>query len=196
MAGAQAPGEGGAGPSAYGRWGPLAVPPESLEAAVGLTAHAVAGTLAVLVLASTTPMVDLLAALRRLRVPDACVEVASLTYRLLFVLMDAVRSIREAQAGRLGYHGPRAGRRVAVLLGPERCRPRDLHGRLPLHRPPRAGEGGVRTGRLRPQLPARALQHLLEGGDASTFRYILIGALVLALLVASSMAVSTLGGGS
>ena len=65
--GAQAPGEGGAGPSAYGRWGPLAVTPESLEAAVGLTAHAVAGTLAVLVLASTTPMVDLLAALRRLR---------------------------------------------------------------------------------------------------------------------------------
>ncbi|MTB71204.1 cobalt ECF transporter T component CbiQ [Arsenicicoccus cauae] len=114
--GAQEATQGGAGPSAYWRWGPLAVTPESLAAAAGLTAHAVAGTLAVLVLASTTPMVDLLASARRVRVPDACVEIAALTYRLLFVLLDSVRSIREAQSGRLGYHGRRAALRSAGML--------------------------------------------------------------------------------
>lgn len=101
---------------AFVRWGPVALTPASVEASLGLTAHAIAGTLAVLVLASTTPMVDLLSGLRRLRVPDACVEVAALTYRLLFVLMDAVRDIREAQTGRLGYDGYRTSLRSAGAL--------------------------------------------------------------------------------
>ncbi|AKT52740.1 cobalt ABC transporter permease [Arsenicicoccus sp. oral taxon 190] len=108
---------GSAGPTAgWARLGPLVVTPDSAAAALGLTAHAVAGTLAVLVLASTTPMVDLLTAMRRLRVPDACVEVASLTYRLLFVLMEAVHAIRESQRGRLGYQGWRSSLRSAGML--------------------------------------------------------------------------------
>lgn len=180
--GAQAPGEGGAGPSAYGRWGPLAVTPESLEAAVGLTAHAVAGTLAVLVLASTTPMVDLLAALRRLRVPDACVEVASLTYRLLFVLMDAVRSIREAQAGRLGYHGRRASLRSAgMLTAAVLTRSWDRARRM---------EEGLAGRGYESALVTLPREQRRSGG------FVAVSLVVLALLVASSMAVSMLGGGS
>lgn len=84
-------------------WGPFSLAPESVERAAGLVVHGLAGCACLLLLATTTPMADLLAAARRARVPDACVEVASLMYRLVFVLLESVRQIREAQTSRLGY---------------------------------------------------------------------------------------------
>jgi cobalt/nickel transport system permease protein len=36
-------------------------------------------------------------------VPAAVTEVASVTYRLLFVLLDSLRAIREAQTARMGH---------------------------------------------------------------------------------------------
>jgi cobalt/nickel transport system permease protein len=36
-------------------------------------------------------------------VPEAVVEVASIVYRLLFVLLDSLHTIREAQTARMGY---------------------------------------------------------------------------------------------
>jgi len=70
----------------------------------------------VLLLATTTPMADLLPALRRLRVPSAVVEVASVTYRLLFVLLESLSTIREAQAARMGYSTWRRSWRSSGLL--------------------------------------------------------------------------------
>lgn len=90
--------------------------PEGIAMAGGLLGRGVAGTLGLLVLATTTPMVDLLAALRRARVPDACVEVAGLIYRLLFVLLDSTRTISEAQHARLGYVSRRAAMRSSAAL--------------------------------------------------------------------------------
>lgn len=84
------------------RWGPLLVGPDGLRTAVHLVAHSLAGTSALLLLATTTPMVDLLAWLRRLRVPDALIEISSLTYRLLWILLAAALTIHEAQVARLG----------------------------------------------------------------------------------------------
>ena len=43
------------------------------------------------------------ARLHRLGVPAAVSEVASLTYRLLFLLLSTARSVREAQAARMGF---------------------------------------------------------------------------------------------
>ncbi|MGY1733603.1 cobalt ECF transporter T component CbiQ [Geodermatophilus sp. SYSU D01045] len=77
--------------------------PDAAERAGALVGHSVAGGAAVLLLATTTPMTDLLAALRRLRVPAAVVEVAGVTYRLLFVLLESLRTIREAQTARMGH---------------------------------------------------------------------------------------------
>jgi cobalt/nickel transport system permease protein len=77
--------------------------PDAAAQAGALIGHALAGGAAVMLLATTTPMSDLLPALRRLRVPAAVVEVASVTYRLLFVLLESLRTIREAQAMRMGY---------------------------------------------------------------------------------------------
>lgn len=103
------------GTDEWWRLGPFSLGPSRAVQAAELVAHAVAGTLALMVLATTTPMVDLLTWSRRLHLPEPLVEVASLTYRLLWVLLATTLTIREAQAARLGDApiGPGAlGRRL------------------------------------------------------------------------------------
>ena len=106
---------GGGHVDALAAWGPLAVSPASLAHALDVLAHGVAGTSALMVLATTTPMIDLLTWLRRLRVPDPLIEVASLTYRLLFVLLDTAVGLHDAHTNRLGGTATRRRRwRVAA----------------------------------------------------------------------------------
>jgi cobalt/nickel transport system permease protein len=83
--------------------GGLGWAPGAAARAGELVGHSLAGGAAVLLLAATTPMTDLLDALRRLRVPAAVVEVAGVTYRMLFVLLHSLRTIREAQTARMGH---------------------------------------------------------------------------------------------
>jgi len=90
--------------------------PDAAARAGSLVGHAVAGSAAVLLLATTTPLSDLLPALRRLRVPAAVIEVASVTYRMLFVLLTSLRTIREAQTARMGYAGLRHSYRSSGTL--------------------------------------------------------------------------------
>ncbi|MGY1635640.1 cobalt ECF transporter T component CbiQ [Geodermatophilus sp. SYSU D00742] len=96
--------------------GGLGWAPDAAARAGSLVGHAVAGTSAVLLLATTTPVSDLLPALRRLRVPAAVVEVAAVTYRLLFVLLDSLRAVREAQAARMGHSSVRRSYRSSGVL--------------------------------------------------------------------------------
>ncbi|TFV52625.1 cobalt ECF transporter T component CbiQ [Blastococcus sp. TF02A-35] len=90
--------------------------PDAAARAGSLVGHALAGSAAVLLLATTTPVSDLLPALRRAGVPAAVVEVASVVYRLLFVLLDSLRTIREAQAARMGYSSLRRSYRSSGAL--------------------------------------------------------------------------------
>ncbi|RII09210.1 Cobalt transport protein CbiQ [Streptomyces sp. YIM 130001] len=62
-----------------------------------------AASLGVLLFAFTTPMSDLLPRLARAGVPAPVVDVALVTYRMSFLLLDSVRRIREAQGARLGH---------------------------------------------------------------------------------------------
>lgn len=78
--------------------------------AAGMLAHGVAGTLAVLVLATTTPMVDVLGWLRRRGIPGPLLEIAELMYRLLFVLLSSAVAVQAAQSARLGGEAPLARR--------------------------------------------------------------------------------------
>ena len=94
----------------------VAITSEGMAMAGSLLGRGIAGTLGLLVLATTTPMVDLLTAMRRARVPDACIEVAGLVYRLLFVLLGSTRTIPEAQQARLGYVSRRAAMRSSAAL--------------------------------------------------------------------------------
>jgi cobalt/nickel transport system permease protein len=90
--------------------------PDAAARGGSLAGHALAGSAAVLLLATTTPMSDLLPALRRLRVPEAVVEVASVVYRLLFVLLESMRTIREAQTARMGHSSLRRSYRSTGVL--------------------------------------------------------------------------------
>jgi cobalt/nickel transport system permease protein len=90
--------------------------PDAVATAGSLIGHAMAGSAAVLLLATTTPMSDLLPALRRLHVPAAVVEVASVAYRLLFILLESLRTIREAQTARMGHSSWRSSYRSSGAL--------------------------------------------------------------------------------
>ena len=134
------------------RWGPVGVDDGSAFRALLVATRALAATSATVLLAATTPMVDLLAGLRRARVPEVAVDVAAVTYRMIFALLDAGSAIRAAQAGRLGYASGRAARRsvgqlCAAVLVAAWDKARRLEDGL-------AGRGGVAAV---PLVPARAV---------------------------------------
>lgn len=93
----------------------LVVTSAGLTTAGRLAIRAVAATLAMFTLACSTPVVDLFDALRRARVPDALIEIASLVYRLTEGLLASVAAIRDAQEARLGYATRSAAMRSASM---------------------------------------------------------------------------------
>lgn len=94
----------------------LTIVSDDAARAVGLAARALTASAATLMFASTTPMTAVVAALRRLGVPAACVDVITVMYRLVFVLIDSVSVIRQAQVSRLGYATFRRGLHSSALL--------------------------------------------------------------------------------
>lgn len=94
----------------------VSVTGDSLARAGTVLVRGAAGTAAVLLLACTTPMVDVIAGLQKLRVPEPLLDIAALTYRLLFVLADVAVTVRRAQADRLGHDGFRRSLRSTALL--------------------------------------------------------------------------------
>ena len=81
--------------------------PEGWGPTLQLAARSLGALAAMLFLALTTLMVDLIAFFRRLHVPEVLLEIMVLCYRMLFVFSEAVRDTRTAQAARLGYATPR-----------------------------------------------------------------------------------------
>lgn len=81
--------------------------PEGWTPPLQLAARSLGALAAMLFLALTTPMVDLIALFRRLRMPEVLLEIMVLCYRMLFVFSEALRDTRTAQAARLGYATPR-----------------------------------------------------------------------------------------
>ncbi|TDC42564.1 cobalt ECF transporter T component CbiQ [Micromonospora sp. KC213] len=80
--------------------------------------RSVAALACLLLFSATTPLSDVLPRLHRLGVPPAVSEVAALTYRMLFLLMESARAVRAAQAARLGFRTWRAAyRSVAGQAG-------------------------------------------------------------------------------
>lgn len=81
----------------------LAVDPAGLPLAAQTAGRSVAALTCLLLFSATTPLSDVLPRLHRLGIPPAVTEVAALTYRMLFLLVDSVRAVRQAQAARLGF---------------------------------------------------------------------------------------------
>jgi cobalt/nickel transport system permease protein len=166
----------GAVPLLFSVDGPGSVRPDphGVGAALGLAGRATAALLCLLLFAATTPIADTLPRLRRLGVPAAVVEVAALVYRLLFLLLDRIAAVREAQAGRLGFrtwrttHRAVAGQAGAVFVGAF-DRARRLEEGLALRGDP---------GELRVQLPVQPISWSFLAGTGG-----LLGAVVAASVV-------------
>lgn len=115
----------------FGHGVSLAWSPAGARSAVDVTLRALAATACLALLALTTPLVDLLALLRRIGVPRVFLEIMLLTYRMIFVLADSAATGAQAQASRLGYTGFRQscrslGQLAAVLLQNALARARRL----------------------------------------------------------------------
>jgi cobalt/nickel transport system permease protein len=67
-------------------------------------------------LALSTPMVDLLAVLRKLKIPRLMVELMGLIYRFIFVFLEMADTMFTAQNSRLGYAGVSSGYRSLAAL--------------------------------------------------------------------------------
>jgi cobalt/nickel transport system permease protein len=65
--------------------------------------RSLSGLSALLFLALTTPLIDIIALLRRLRAPEVLLDIMILCYRTLFVFSEAVHDTVMAQSARLGY---------------------------------------------------------------------------------------------
>lgn len=118
----------------------------SLTPAIVVAVRGVAATSSLFVLATTTPMVDLLASLHRARVPQTLIDVTAVAYRMVFVLLESVLAIREAQTARLGYDTRAASLRSAsMLMTMVLVRAWDRAGRLEAGLAGRGGNEGLRT---------------------------------------------------
>ncbi len=80
---------------------------QSIWQGVELVARAMGCIASVYFTVLSTPITDLLLALRRMRVPQLFLELMELIYRFIFVLYETANRIHTAQASRLGYHGLR-----------------------------------------------------------------------------------------
>lgn len=88
----------------------------SIDAALRLLTRSLAGASAMNFLALTTPMVDLVDTLRRLRMPILLVDLMTLVYRFIFALSESASRMYVAQDSRLGYVTLRRGISSAGVL--------------------------------------------------------------------------------
>lgn len=76
----------------------------NLYLAVQLITRALGATAALNFLTLTTPLVDLVDLWRRWRVPGLLIDLMTVIYRFIFVLIDIAGRMRMAQESRLGYN--------------------------------------------------------------------------------------------
>ncbi len=89
----------------------------SVETALRLVTRALGGAAAMDFLALTTPLVDLIDLMRRLRTPALLIDLMTVMYRFVFTLLESLNRIYTAQDSRLGYINLRQGIASAGLLG-------------------------------------------------------------------------------
>lgn len=89
---------------------------QGLQNAVRLFFKALGAVSCLYYLSLSTPMVDLLAALRRLKVSKLLVELMGLIYRFIFVLLETADTMITAQNSRLGYSSISSGYRSLAAV--------------------------------------------------------------------------------
>ena len=89
----------------------------TFNSAVLLVTRALGCVAAMNFLALTTPTVDLIDLMRRLRVPDLLIELFTLIYRFIGTLSESLARMYTAQDSRLGYSSLRRSMASAGMLG-------------------------------------------------------------------------------
>lgn len=91
---------------------------ESINEGIFVFSRVIGGTSALLFIAFTTPMTDLFLVMRRARLPEEVLDLAMIIYRTIFLIMDQVVMVYQAQVMRLGYSTFRESiRSFATLAG-------------------------------------------------------------------------------
>jgi cobalt/nickel transport system permease protein len=81
----------------------LSITRESINQGVFIFCRVIGGMSAMCFIALTTPMTDIFIVLRQCRVPEVVVDLMMIIYRTIFILMDQVIQVYQAQVMRLGY---------------------------------------------------------------------------------------------
>lgn len=137
-------------------------------------ARSLGGLAALLFLALTTPLSDLIALLRRLKTPEILLDLMTLCYRTLFVFSAAIHDTLTAQSARLGYATVGNSRRslgglVANLTIQVWQRSHALH----LAALARNNDGPLRF--LEETYPAAARDMLIAAGSGSALILLVLG---------------------
>lgn len=98
-------------------WWQLTGYEEGLTRGILILWRVIAGISLVLFLSMTTPAHKLFRAASWFKIPGIFIELALLTYRYIFVLIDEVITIRDAQKARLGYIGWKRSMNSLSILG-------------------------------------------------------------------------------
>jgi len=81
----------------------LSVTRQSLNQGIFVFCRVIGGMSALCFIALTTPMTDVFIVFRKCRVPEIVIDLMMIIYRTIFILMDQVVQIYNAQVMRLGY---------------------------------------------------------------------------------------------
>ncbi|MDK2806033.1 MAG: cobalt/nickel transport system permease protein [Thermoanaerobacterium sp.] len=81
----------------------LGITPKGISTAVTLFFRTLAVVSCLYFLVLTTPVVDIIDILKKLKIPSLFLELLQLTYRLIFVLFDTTGEVYTSQNSRLGY---------------------------------------------------------------------------------------------
>jgi cobalt/nickel transport system permease protein len=81
----------------------LSITRESINEGVLVFCRIIGGMSAMIFIALTTPMTDLFIVFRQCRVPEVVIDLMMIIYRTIFILMDQVIQVYQAQVMRLGY---------------------------------------------------------------------------------------------
>lgn len=81
----------------------LSITRDSINQGVFVFCRVIGGMSAMIFIALTTPMTDIFIVFRQCRIPDVVIDLMMIIYRTIFILLDQVIQIYQAQVMRLGY---------------------------------------------------------------------------------------------
>jgi cobalt/nickel transport system permease protein len=81
----------------------LSITRESINQGFFVFCRVIGGMSAMCFISLTTPMTDIFTAFRQCRMPESVIDLMMMIYRTIFILMDQVIQIYQAQVMRLGY---------------------------------------------------------------------------------------------